>query len=51
MEERAGGAERKMDIGRVIEMQSNRDRQVEKLGDASLIGTLIQTGQVPQRSI
>lgn len=46
MEERATGAERKMDISRVIEMQSNRDGHVEKLGDVSLIGTLIQPGRI-----
>ncbi len=39
----------KDDITWVIEMQSNSDGQVEKLGDVSLIGTLIELGQIPHR--
>lgn len=47
---RKGWRERERDgISWVIEMQSNRDRQVEELGDVSLIGTLIEPGQIPHQ--
>lgn len=49
MEEWVGGPESKMDIRWVIEMESWRDRQVERLGDSSLIGTLIEPRQIPHQ--